>query len=89
MYKLTLTKSERAAFDWVGGRYATGADVFDVLCKCLKDDEEWGQDGDITFHVPEHMAWEIRDLAEREQDLWPCFDGALRSKMQAFCNNIV
>ncbi len=61
MYTLTLTADERRAFDWVGDRYNSGK-VADLLTDCLPEDREWGDDGDITFHIPEHVAWEINEL---------------------------
>jgi hypothetical protein len=89
VYTLTLAAGERKAFDWVGVRYATGFGVANILVDCLAPDDEWSQDGPITFQVPEHMAWEIEALAAQEGDLWPCFDATLRTKMQEFCDQIV
>lgn len=89
MYSLTLTQDERAAFDWVGGRYATGNNVSSILCEYLKEDQEWGQEGDITFEIPEHAAWKIRDLCEEEEMLFPCFGDNLVLKMTGFCSEIV
>lgn len=89
MYTLTLTRAERDAFDWVGGRYSTGFDVANVLVECLDNDDEWSQDSDITFKVSEVQAWEIREFAEQEDGAWPCFSKELAEKMQAFIDEIV
>jgi hypothetical protein len=89
MYTLTLTQDERAAFDWVGDRYATGDEVADILREYMNEDDEWGQDGDLTFHLPEYAAWIIRELSEKEDEIWPCFADGLASKMCDFCYNIV
>ena len=37
----------------------------------------------------EHVAWKIRDLAEAEDFLWPCFSPELTNKMNHFCFAIV
>ncbi len=65
MYSLSLTADERRAFDWVGDRYNSGK-VASLLIDCLPEDRVWGDDGDITFAIPEHVAWEILELAEEE-----------------------
>jgi len=65
MYTLTLTADERRAFDWVGDRYNSGK-VASLLRDCIPEDREWSDDGDITFTIPEHIAWEINELAEEE-----------------------
>jgi hypothetical protein len=41
------------------------------------DNREWDDDGDITFRIPEHVAWEINELAEEEGYSWACFAPAL------------
>ena len=65
MYLLTLTADERRAFDWVGYRYNSGK-VADLLLDCIPEDREWGDNTDITFTIPEHVAWQINELAEEE-----------------------
>lgn len=87
-YELTLTKGERDAFDWVGGRY-NGGEVSRLLTGCMGPDDEWSQDGDITFDIPEHIAWKINELAEQEGYAWPCFAPELVRKLNAFCDSIV
>jgi hypothetical protein len=88
MYSLTLTADERQAFDWVGDRYNSGK-VADLLLGWLPDDREWGDDGDITFHIPEHVAWEINELAEEADYSWACFAPALAAKLNDLCWGIV
>lgn len=89
MSQLTLTSDERKAFDWIGNRYATGDDVAMRLRRLLADGHEWDDAGDITFSIPEHVAWEISELSASEDSLWPCFADGLKSKMQTFCDSIV
>ena len=52
-YQLSLTQSERDAFDWVGDRYCAG-DVARLLrgeCNRTPAEAEWDEPGDITFDV--------------------------------------
>ena len=88
MYTLTLTADERQAFDWVGDRYNSGK-VADLLLDCIPEDREWGDDADITFLIPEHVAWEINELAEDEDYAWACFAPALVAKLNDLCWGIV
>jgi len=37
-----------------------------LLLDCIPEDRAWSDDGEITFPIPEYVAWEIRDLAEEE-----------------------
>lgn len=91
MYTLTLTKADRDAFDWVGGRY--NAHEIAGLLESTWDDEDkgWNEDNqdDMTFNIPEHIAWEIDELAKEEDYTFPCFASDLRHKMEDFCNSIV
>ncbi len=89
MYKLTLTETERRAFDWVGDRYNAGK-VADLLRGCVPEGEaEWVDGGDITFILPEHVVWQIRDFAEEEGNAWPCFAPNLARKLDELCWSIV
>jgi len=88
MYLLTLTADERRAFDWVGSRHNSGK-VADLLLDCIREDREWGDDADIAFTIPEHLAWEIRELAEEEDYSWACFAPALAAKLNDLCWGIV
>ena len=93
MYFLTLTRTERRAFDWIGGRYYNGDDMSKLLRECLGPDEEWSQIGDIKFSIPEHIAWQIAELADQNAEgghsKFPCFAPELANKMYAFVDNIV
>ena len=72
----------------MGDRYNSG-NVADLLLECLPEDREWGDDGDISFELPEHTAWEINELAEEEDYSWACFVTALAGKLNDFCSGIV
>lgn len=93
MYTLTLTSEERKAFDWVGYCYNNGDKMSDILndCECLTtpEDFEWCEDVDVTFDVPEFLAWEINQLAQEDDYLWPCFGLALARKMNEFIGKII
>lgn len=91
-YTLTLTAGERKAFDWVGNRYSHGHDLSKLIMKGQwerNDGWGWLGEGDIRFTIPEHIAWEIRDMAEEGDYLWDCFAPELAAKMTDFCMNIV
>lgn len=93
MYKLTLTRGERAAFDWIGHRYAHGSEMLDMIIKAIPPDvEELDNENEITFEIPEWLAWEIRGLIEddgRDPYPWDCFAPALKCKMQEFIDSII
>jgi hypothetical protein len=85
---LTLTADERRAFDWVGDRYNSGK-VAALPMDCVPENREWDDDGDITFQIPEHVAWEIEELAEEEDYTWACFAPALSAKLNDFLRGMV
>jgi hypothetical protein len=88
MYDLTLSADDRGAFDWVGDRYNSGK-AADLLTDCLPEGREWGDDGEITFDIPEHVAWQINELAEEEGYSWACFAEKLAEKLNELCRSIV
>lgn len=91
MYRLTLTHDERQAIDWIGGRYAHGDQLYRLLCECDATPEtadfDWDDERDITYRVPEHVAWRIVDVIA--EDSLACFAGELQDKLYAFGNRIV
>jgi len=92
MYTLTLTHEERKAIDWVGYRYSNGDDLYKLLCSPgVQGDEniDWSDNATITFQIPEHIAWKIKENAESEDGFWPCFAQELTNKMQDFIDNII
>jgi hypothetical protein len=88
MYTLTLIADERRAFAWAGDRY-NSREVADLLIDCIPKDREWDDQRDITFLIPEHVAWEINQLVEEEDYTWTCFASALVAKLNGFCWSIV
>jgi len=86
-YKLTLTHDERQAIDWVGNRYAHG----DELGLLLREwtEAEWDDEHDITFVLPEHVAWWIQDIGEEEEYRWTCFAPSFVHKLDQFVAGIV
>lgn len=94
MYTLTLTKAERDAIDWIGPRYWHGDQLYRRIwgdSTQSPDDADWDTPVDITFHVPEHVAWEIRDSINYDDgdEKLACFSDELKSKLLAFCDSIV
>jgi hypothetical protein len=93
-YTLTLTKSEREAMEWIGDRYYWGRKLLDILTirgdavMELDTADAWGY-CDVTYTVPEHVAWEIRDNLESEDGFMPCAGSELSAKLRQFCDSIV
>ena len=97
MYKLTLTLGERKAIDFVGDSYRHGHELYTLLCRAdwyIENGDnvgDWDCANDLTMHIPEHLAWDIRDLIEdtfNDTGL-ACFADSLRSKLFDFSNAIV
>lgn len=76
MRKLTLTKSERDAMDWIGYRYPHGYDFYKLLMDAdwhpkttevindvtYTDGPEWDSEGEITFHINDELFFRIQQL---------------------------
>lgn len=82
-YKLELSKDDREAIDWVGGRYPHGSDSWLLLM----DYGDWDSEGSVVFELPEHVAWEIKELLE--DSLFDCFVDELVEKLRLFVESIV
>lgn len=91
MYRLELTRDERRAIDHIGRSYAHGDDLFRLLWgNCQKyPDIDWDASATIIFEVPEHIAWQIRDMGEACCYNWDCFADELSLKLTEFCMNVV
>jgi hypothetical protein len=90
MYKLTLTAEHRQAIDWVGHRYSHGSELFRLLwaeCQPEGNEIDWESAEDITFELPEHIAWEVHELIERDD--CACLDGELAGVLWRLCESIV
>ena len=90
-YKLTLTMEEREAINWIGDRYGHGDSLYKLLLRCESNDEsndDWNQD-EITYQIPENVAWQINEIGEESNFLWDCFADDLAQKMSEFCMAIV
>lgn len=91
-YTLTLTAAERQAIDWVGGRYAHGHELFQLLygrCPIEQEHCDWWSLGDLTFQVPEHVAWQIAEMGREGDYRWDCLADELSAKLTDFCLAIV
>ncbi len=90
MYTLTLTADERRAINWVGYRYSHGDDLHKLLNKCRqRPDVDWDERCDITFEIPEHIAWEIGQMGDEGNYQWDCFAENLADKLTEFCMKLV
>lgn len=97
MYSLMLTVAEQKAIDWIGNRYRHGNDLYNLLVLCTWEFEEqrgedtewaWGMH-DITFKIPESVAWQIADIIEDENEKLACFGEELREKLYKFSEQII
>lgn len=89
-YHITLSQSERKALDWIGDRYWNGYDLYRFLwtrSRAFPNNVNWDSSEDILFVIPEHVAWEIQELAEEEG--FPCFAPGLQTKFQSMLDSIV
>jgi hypothetical protein len=92
MYRLTLTKEERKAIDWIGNRYPHGNDLYLLLwakSEPIPDDMDWDAEGEMEFLIPEHIAWEIDAMGLGSCYKWDCFSDELVIKLNAFCGQLV
>lgn len=89
MYKLTLTKEERKAIDWIGHRYRHGNELRDILDYSPQTDGaelEWDDGGAATYDLSESDAWTICEIVEEGLD---CFDPDLCAKLHDFAEGVV
>lgn len=90
MYKLVLTSGERRAIEWIGDRYATGDDFYELLCEAeWIGEEDWAGKGDLTCLIPEYLAFEIDRLFAEDEYTFPCFSDCLASKLMNWVGTIV
>ena len=95
MYTLTLTRDERMAIDFAGGRYEHGQDLKDLLNEATwqvshePDSLEisWLDNCAITFKIRESLAWEIQELLGDCN--YECFANGLILKFLQFLERIV
>jgi hypothetical protein len=97
MYTLTLTITEQKAINWIGNRYRHGNDLYNLLVLCTWEfegqrggDTEWAWGmHDITFKIPESIAWQIVDIIEDENERLSCFANELKNKLYEFSAQVV
>lgn len=87
MYQLTLTTDERAALEWIGGRYDHGQPLIDILLSTKYKGWWWGMET-IEFNIPEHKAWEIKQLIG-DKFILDCLSEDLNHKIMKFIENII
>jgi hypothetical protein len=89
MYDLTLTHEERKALDWIGDRYRHGYELYRLLwvdSTATPDDADWDDERDITFSIPEHVAWTVGEIVDEGLDN---FSDELADKLRALRDRIV
>ena len=92
-YKLTLTHDERKAIDWIGNRYFHGDELYHLLMDSIKFyntlENTWIDPITITYEIPEHLAWSIKDGIESENYELTCFNDKLKNKLLKFIYSII
>jgi hypothetical protein len=95
---LVLTRGERDAIDWIGGRYFHGAELRDLLhapgvvqvvydAQPNPDDQPWYDGdyrGDIGFRVPSEVRNAILRGFESERFGFACLNTFLANKLEVF-----
>lgn len=90
MYTLTLTRGERLAIDFVGGRYDHGDDLQRMLNSVHCEQavtHNWDDDVDFVYEFEEFEAWEFRDAYHESR--FDLFADSFRRKLYAFMDAIV
>lgn len=100
-YNLSLTPGEREALSWVGHRDWTGDPIFTMLWSdaVLWDgndqradidfDGMWRGPNTITFTLPEHKAWELREMWEEAGETIPHLAPEFAAKLLGLFDSIV
>lgn len=85
MYKLTLTRDERKAIDWLGECYRHGHELYTLLCVgdwTTESGNELTADWDcadaLVITMPEYIAWEVKELID---------DSLIGGKLDCFCDD--
>lgn len=92
MYTLTLTRAERQAIDHIGMRYWNGNSLYRILwvgSDAVPNHVDWDNECDITFHIPQTAAWDIRENWEFEGRTIPLFGEVLKGKVLSLIQSIV
>jgi len=85
-YEITLTREERKAMEWVGNRYRHGYGWASIIGEGT---EEWDCDDEITFKIPEHKAWEMKEHYDECNGFLACFDSTLTRKFDYLMDSII
>lgn len=91
-YTLRLTKEDRKAIDFVGGRYSHGYDLYKLLWSSevtKLPDCDWDAETEIVFGIPEHIAFQIQEAADENEHRWELFGSELVMKLETLLGKIV
>jgi hypothetical protein len=97
-YTIALNREELIHLGWMANRGYFPASVFSGMNPATPEEHEKSdlmhdkliKDGEITWLIPEHLAWDI--LIQREQDsdsLYSCAGGELLEKLLKLESEIV
>lgn len=93
-YTLEIDPEWQKAVDFIGDRYSTGSDFYNIVRKYLGKDDEWGAGKSVTAKLPEHAAWNVMDLFQKEdgdidESAFGLLGGSARESLIRFIDQIV
>lgn len=93
-YMLEIDPDWQKAVDFIGYRYESGHDFYDMVIKYLRDNDQWGAGKSVIAQLPENVAWALRDmLCDEEGNINRDATGMLADsvlvKLQTFFDSIV
>ena len=93
-YMLEIDPDWQKAVDFIGDRYQSGYEIYDMVIRYLRDGDQWGAGKAVTAQLPENVAWALRDmLCDEEGNIDREATGMLADsvlgKLQSFFDQIV
>ena len=88
MYKLLLTMSDISFLEWARDKYCVG-DILPLIWDWRREKTN----GDFIFQIPEHIAWEVRELIEEDTEdlegIVPCAGKELSDKLILWAMEVI
>ena len=90
MYEIRLSDAELETLGWAANRGYWPHEAYDALALAEGEPEEARPDQERLWHLPEHAAWSITDLAADDPAAYlSCIGEPLRGKLLALEMQIV
>ena len=61
-YMLEIDPDWQKAVEFIGPRYESGHDFYDMVIRYLRYDDQWGAGKPVVAQLPENVAWALRDM---------------------------